>query len=174
MARLFGTDGVRGVANAELTAPLAPRVRRGQAAVVFLGKTIVVGKDTRLSGDMLESALVAGIASATANNGRGVAGGAFNAKIVPVKVVNDLTGNKRGASTGSICRGYAHLLDAVDEGRLTNLRVVNISLGSYSQAMNDPLMHALISIARDDYGIVTVCAGGNDGVTDVSYPSDYD
>lgn len=117
---------------------------------------------------------VAGIASATANNGRGVAGGAFNAKIVPVKVVNDLTGNKRGASTGSICRGYAHLLDAVDEGRLTDLRVVNISLGSYSQAMNDPLMHALISIARDDYGIVTVCAGGNDGVTDVSYPSDYD
>lgn len=117
---------------------------------------------------------VAGIASATANNARGLAGAAYNAKIVPVKVVNDLTGTKRGASTASICMGYAHLLDAIDAGRLTNLRVVNISLGSYSQAMNDPLMHALIAIARDDYGIVTVCAGGNDGVTDVSYPSDYD
>ena len=62
MARLFGTDGVRGVANTELTCELAYRL--GQAAVAFLGKAIVVGKDTRLSGDMLESAMVAGIASA--------------------------------------------------------------------------------------------------------------
>ncbi|HIS40974.1 MAG TPA: phosphoglucosamine mutase [Candidatus Aphodovivens avistercoris] len=62
MARLFGTDGVRGVANTELTCELAYRL--GQAAVTFLGKAIVVGKDTRLSGDMLEAALVAGIASA--------------------------------------------------------------------------------------------------------------
>ena len=54
MARLFGTDGVRGVANTELTCELAYRL--GQAAAVFLGKNIVVGKDTRLSGDMLESA----------------------------------------------------------------------------------------------------------------------
>ena len=62
MARLFGTDGVRGVANTELTCELAYRL--GQAAVAFLGKAIVVGKDTRLSGDMLESAMVAGITSA--------------------------------------------------------------------------------------------------------------
>ena len=62
MARLFGTDGVRGVANTELTCELAYRL--GQAAAVFLGKNIVVGKDTRLSGDMLESALAAGIMSA--------------------------------------------------------------------------------------------------------------
>lgn len=62
MARLFGTDGVRGVANVELTCELAYRL--GQASAVFLGKTIVVGKDTRLSGDMLEAAMVAGITSA--------------------------------------------------------------------------------------------------------------
>lgn len=62
MARLFGTDGIRGVANVELTCEIAYRL--GQASVEFLGKTIVVGKDTRLSGDMLESALVAGITSA--------------------------------------------------------------------------------------------------------------
>lgn len=62
MARLFGTDGVRGVANTELTCELAYRL--GQAAATFLGKSIVVGKDTRLSGDMLESAMVAGITSA--------------------------------------------------------------------------------------------------------------
>lgn len=62
MTRLFGTDGVRGVANTELTCEMAYRL--GQAAASFLGKTIVVGKDTRLSGDMLESALVAGVMSA--------------------------------------------------------------------------------------------------------------
>ena len=62
MARLFGTDGVRGVANTELTNELAYRL--GQAAVVFMGPNIVIGKDTRLSGDMLEAAASAGIMSA--------------------------------------------------------------------------------------------------------------
>lgn len=61
MAKLFGTDGARGVANTELTCDIAFKL--GQAAVEFLGKTIVVGKDTRLSGDMLEAALNAGIMS---------------------------------------------------------------------------------------------------------------
>ena len=65
MTRLFGTDGVRGIANTQLTAPLAYRL--GQASAKFLGKTIVVGKDTRRSGDMLEAALVAGITSAGAS-----------------------------------------------------------------------------------------------------------
>ncbi len=62
MARLFGTDGVRGVANTDLTCELAYRL--GQAAAVFMGTTVVVGKDTRKSGDMLEAAVVAGITSA--------------------------------------------------------------------------------------------------------------
>lgn len=60
--RLFGTDGVRGVANSELTPQMAFRL--GQAAALYLGGPIVVGKDTRRSGDMLEAALVAGLTSA--------------------------------------------------------------------------------------------------------------
>lgn len=59
--RIFGTDGVRGIANKNLTCDLAFKL--GQACVAFNGKTILVGKDTRLSGDMLESALAAGIMS---------------------------------------------------------------------------------------------------------------
>jgi len=63
MSRLFGTDGVRGVANSELTPELAFRL--GEAAGHFLGDRgrgrIVVGRDTRKSGEMLESALVAGL-----------------------------------------------------------------------------------------------------------------
>lgn len=66
MARLFGTDGVRGIANADLTCDLAFKL--GQAGAFVLGSnvhrpTILVGRDTRLSGEMLEAALVAGICS---------------------------------------------------------------------------------------------------------------
>ncbi len=70
MGRLFGTDGVRGVANSELTGELAFSLGRA-GAYVLAGEThhmprILVGKDTRRSGDMLEKALVAGICSAGA------------------------------------------------------------------------------------------------------------
>ncbi|MCI8366364.1 MAG: phosphoglucosamine mutase [Eggerthellaceae bacterium] len=91
MARLFGTDGVRGVANTELTAPMAYRL--GQAAVYFLGKSIVVGKDTRLSGDMLEAALVAGITSA--------GGTALLAGIIPTPGVALLV-RELGAAGGAV------------------------------------------------------------------------
>jgi phosphoglucosamine mutase len=68
MARLFGTDGVRGVAGSELTADLAFRL--GRAAVVVLGRhgegrpTFLVGRDTRESGEWLEDSLVEGIRTA--------------------------------------------------------------------------------------------------------------
>ncbi|HEY6449512.1 MAG TPA: phosphoglucosamine mutase [Candidatus Cybelea sp.] len=67
MSRLFGTDGVRGVANVELTPELALRIGRAAAGLLAdegePSSPIVVGRDTRLSGTMLEAALVAGISS---------------------------------------------------------------------------------------------------------------
>lgn len=65
MGKLFGTDGIRGIANMDLTPELAYKVGRAGAYVLSKGKKgkIVVGKDTRLSGDMLEAALTAGILS---------------------------------------------------------------------------------------------------------------
>lgn len=71
MGRLFGTDGVRGVANSELTCTLAFDIGRA-AAFVLTRETrhkpkILIGKDTRISGDMLESALCAGLCSVGAN-----------------------------------------------------------------------------------------------------------
>lgn len=67
MRKLFGTDGIRGVANVEpMTTEMAMQVGRG-VAYIFKNKSrrhkIVIGKDTRLSGYMLENALVAGICS---------------------------------------------------------------------------------------------------------------
>ena len=67
MGKLFGTDGIRGVVGETLTAELAYRV--GQAITIVLTEqkgsapTITIGKDTRISSDMLESALMAGICS---------------------------------------------------------------------------------------------------------------
>ncbi len=65
MGQLFGTDGIRGIANEYLTPELAYKVGRAGAYVLSNDKkgTIVVGRDTRKSGDMLEAALVAGICS---------------------------------------------------------------------------------------------------------------
>ncbi len=71
MGRLFGTDGVRGVAGTELSIELATKL--GQAGAYVLTKetshqpTIIVGCDTRISGGMLANALMAGICSVGAN-----------------------------------------------------------------------------------------------------------
>ena len=73
LGRYFGTDGVRGVANLELDALLAFKI--GAAAAYTLtqesahGKKakLLIGKDTRISSDMLENALVAGICSVGAD-----------------------------------------------------------------------------------------------------------
>ena len=71
MGRLFGTDGVRGLANGSLTAELAVDLSVAAAHVlgeagVFNGHrpVAVVGRDTRVSGEFLEAAVVAGLASA--------------------------------------------------------------------------------------------------------------
>ena len=87
MARMFGTDGVRGVANVELTSELAFKL--GQAGARVLAKTssgtptVLIGKDTRISGDMLESALAAGICSVGAN--------AVFAGVIPTPAIAYLT-----------------------------------------------------------------------------------
>lgn len=70
MGRLFGTDGVRGKANRDLTPGLAYRLGRAVAEILVEDAeepSITIGKDTRISGDMLESALIAGICSRGVN-----------------------------------------------------------------------------------------------------------
>ncbi len=94
--RLFGTDGIRGTANRELTPELALRV--GCAAVKVLARDndrpfLVVGRDTRISGGMLESALVAGICS--------LGGSVELLGVIPTPAVAFLTGS-RGADAGVV------------------------------------------------------------------------
>lgn len=71
MGRLFGTDGARGIANSELTCELAMKIGRA-AAFVLTEKTtekpkVIIGKDTRVSSNMLEMALAAGLCSVGAD-----------------------------------------------------------------------------------------------------------
>ncbi len=97
MARMFGTDGVRGIANVELTSELAFKL--GQAGARVLAKTssgtptVLIGKDTRISGDMLECALAAGICSVGAN--------AVFAGVIPTPAIAYLT-RKYKASAGVV------------------------------------------------------------------------
>ena len=71
MGRLFGTDGVRGIANKDLTCELAMKLGRAAAAVLTNKSTrhprVIIGKDTRLSSDMLENAMAAGLCSVGAS-----------------------------------------------------------------------------------------------------------
>ena len=71
MGKLFGTDGVRGVAGEDLSCELALNIGRGAAAVLTAHLShrprILIGKDTRISGDMLENALAAGLCSVGAD-----------------------------------------------------------------------------------------------------------
>ena len=71
MARLFGTDGVRGLANVDLTAPLALELGEAAARLTIQGRPAsghkpkaIIGRDTRISGEFLDHALAAGLASA--------------------------------------------------------------------------------------------------------------
>ncbi|MGI5839159.1 MAG: phosphoglucosamine mutase [bacterium] len=70
MGNLFGTDGVRGIANTELTPELAFRLGRASVPVLAGGEKrprILIGRDTRISGDMLEAAIAAGFCAAGAD-----------------------------------------------------------------------------------------------------------
>ncbi len=87
MERMFGTDGVRGVANTELSAGLA--LDLGAAGAYVLTKqcahkpTILVGRDTRLSGEMIANAMMAGICSVGAD--------AIDVGVVPTPAIAYLT-----------------------------------------------------------------------------------
>ena len=100
MGTLFGTDGVRGLANADLTPELALALGRAAVGVLRAEGTsgsdrpaVVVGRDPRTSGVLLESALVAGILSA--------GGDVLAAGVVPTPAIAFLT-RHYGAAAGAV------------------------------------------------------------------------
>lgn len=125
--------------------------------------------------------MVAGIISARANNGIGLAGASFNATILPVKVFNDAGAPE--ATTASVLSGYKYVVDLATSKTVSNLRVINTSFGSYNTysssgyCLKDEALRKAIVSAKN-VGIVTVCSGGNgkggEPRTDNIYPADFD
>lgn len=97
MGRLFGTDGVRGIANKELTPALAFKLGRAGARVLKSEENstplIVIGRDTRISGSMLEDAISSGIQSAGGN--------VIKAGVIPTPAIAFLIG-EYGADAGVV------------------------------------------------------------------------
>ena len=102
MGSIFGTDGVRGRANADLTPELA--LALGRAVVTVLREegaqrpSILIGRDPRWSGEMLESALIAGITSA--------GGDAVSVGVLPTPAVAHLTSHSAAAAGAMISASH--------------------------------------------------------------------
>lgn len=107
MSRLFGTDGVRGVANDGLTPELAFKIGRAGATVLAhmsdRHRPVIVGRDTRLSGTMLEAAIVAGVTSV----GRDV----VSVGVVPTPAVARITVAEKAAAGVMISASHNPIAD---------------------------------------------------------------
>jgi thermitase len=164
-------------AGADIKATLAWDETKGDAAVIIafldtgvdmshvelVNKVVSPGRDfvnsdMDATDDNSHGTWVAGIAAAETNNGEGIAGVAWNCKVLPVKVM-DAEGN--GYYDGLI----EGLIWAADNGA----KVINISAGGDAA---DPALEAACKYAYDKK-VVLVAAAGNDGLS-VAYPAAYD
>ena len=121
--------------------------------------------------------LVSGVIAAQADNGQGIAGASYNANVLPIKVFDD----QNVCTSADIIAAYAYLDELVKTGAVSNLRVINMSLGYYSdggdqadQALRDSIANML-----SEHDVLTICAGGNGDAsgsasTAACYPSDFD
>ncbi len=124
---------------------------------------------------------VAGIAGGAANNGKGIAGTSWNARIVPLQVFYRSTGASSSdllTDSAMLLAAYQYLKELIDAGELSDLHVINMSLGGYGEADRDTAFQKAIQTMRDDYKVLTVAAGGNGeygkALTDKSWPADFD
>jgi|GEM_PF-1446152 len=109
---------------------------------------------------------VAGILAAVANNKIGIAGVSYNAELLCYRVFQVINGKEQ---TDSLTLTQAYM-EALNDGA----QIINLSLGGYgSDTIMDTVLLKAIETA-EEYGTITVCAGGNDNTSRISYPSDYD
>ena len=119
---------------------------------------------------------VAGIVSAVANNGKGVAGVSYNAKLLPIQAFTTAT----TAYSSAIVRAYNYIMS---NAAALNIKVINMSIGvkvngtSTDGVSLDASDKALIKSVNDAYeaGILTTCSSGNEGSSGayLNYPSDW-
>lgn len=184
MGRIFGTDGVRGVANVDLTPELAFAIGRAGAAILTSGgdpnKPIIVGRDTRLSGTMLEAAVVAGIAS----TGRD----ALSVGVVPTPGVARITALADAAAGVMISASHNPVADnGIKFFGPDGFKLSDAQEHAIEEALDDPSLPRAsgidIGIARTALGLVdryfaTLVEGGEDLssltiVVDAAYGAAY-
>ena len=191
MGRLFGTDGVRGRANADLTPELALSVARAAAGVLAdrdgtSRPVAVVGRDPRASGEMLEAAVVAGLTSAGAE--------VLLAGVVPTPALAHLTAST-GADLGVMIsashnpmpdngiklfsRGGHKLPDAVEvaieaavaDGHQHGLRPTGAAIGRVRElagAVDEYVTHLLSTVDQPLSGISVVVDGAHGAAAGVA------
>jgi len=148
--RLFGTDGVRGVANRDLTCEMAFAL--GAAAVQLLGSTLVIGRDTRISGNMLEAALVAGITS------RG--GTAYLAGVIPTPAVALLT--REFSANGGVVISASH-----NPPEYNGIKIFDAEGFKLTPELEDQLEAALQAVVNQDESKSKEAAGPLPTGTDI-------
>ncbi len=129
-------------------------------------KTDFVGdNDVRVTkgGDVSHGTWTAGCASATTNNGIGIAGVAYNTKLLFTKH----SGDNQKTTSGSVYSAYSGVLYAANQG----IKIINCSFGgtSRSQIIQDVINHIVL-----DLGCLVVASAGNDNSSDSNYPAAYD
>lgn len=155
---------------------LASNIDTAHMATVTSSLNVKVG--TMADGDG-HGTHVAGIAAAAAGNGRGIAGNSANARLLPLRVFYQ-QGGEWVCNTAMVLEAYEYLDGLVESGQLTDLHVINMSLGSYQASAEDELLHSSIAHMRSEHQVLTVCAGGNgdehsgQALTMRCYPADFD
>lgn len=117
------------------------------------------------TGNECHGTWVSGVLAATANNGEGIAGTSYNARVIPIKVTD---GKK--LTTAVIVKAYNYLDRHVEAGSLPNLKVINLSLGGREL---DYVFRDAINHMSTSHNILTVAAAGNYGDNIEMYPSDF-
>lgn len=147
MSRMFGTDGVRGIANSELTPELAFQLGKAGALVLTKGThkpKILVAKDTRISGDLLESALVSGMLSVGAE--------AVLLGVVPTPAVAYLV-REYGADAGVMISASHNPVE------FNGIKFFNREGFKLSDALEDEIQ----KIIEEDFDGIHVLIGGDIG-----------
>lgn len=151
------------------------------AAVTDYGLNIVYGNGDEAEDEVGHGTHVAGIISARAGNGIGVAGVSYNAKILPIKVYYyDSDSGEYVSDSIRMVQAYRYLEYLKKRGKLKGLHVINISAGGYlgsGSDWQDEYLEQHIKTMLNKYNTLTVCAGGNgvDGkaVRKKCLPSDF-
>ena len=148
MGRLFGTDGVRGIANAELTCERAMEIGRAAATIISDGcrhaPTFLIGSDTRASSDMLSASLAAGLCSVGAN--------VINVGVIPTPAVAYLIGKYKADAGVMISASH-------NPAEFNGIKIFN----GYGFKLADMLEERIEEIVLDKISTPTLACGAKVG-----------